>query len=423
MAEFSRLNGYDVKDKIARQNIGNLSELNTEEKSNLVDAVNENKLQLNDHEENKTNKDELNQQRLQVTYNTTGMYEKGTPVSIRTNSTGRPPIMGLNVPKGCATYSDRDTAGLQISTSPNIPLLDYNFDDAIYTSTTVECPSMTDEVAERLSNTDLTDVIIDTYISSDERYSSIIDSFDKDTKTFTIKEGWFLVGSDGNTTYTPTTGLNFRVGITTKVWGENIVTHLTDNDTTTSATVSEMELVSNKQSNSSKIIDGIGGGTQSTAYGVVMRGKIKNAYMSVNPETRAFYSYFESPSDNKYLLFTDTVANQNAHYITSNWIFSDLKFRREIVTTASMTNKQATIKFLTDSTPTDVAFEQPVAGAGADNNNGKILIVINAGSNSHNLNYQTYWNNTNTTITIAGNSSLILVSDGDRWYKISELTN
>lgn len=41
MAEFSTLNGYGVKDAQARANIGTLSELTTDEKTTLTDAVNE----------------------------------------------------------------------------------------------------------------------------------------------------------------------------------------------------------------------------------------------------------------------------------------------------------------------------------------------------------------------------------------------
>lgn len=41
MGDFTKLNGYDVKDSEARTNIGTLTSLNTNEKSNLVGSINE----------------------------------------------------------------------------------------------------------------------------------------------------------------------------------------------------------------------------------------------------------------------------------------------------------------------------------------------------------------------------------------------
>ena len=41
MSDFIKLNGYYVKDNTARNNIGNIEELRTANKDNLVDAINE----------------------------------------------------------------------------------------------------------------------------------------------------------------------------------------------------------------------------------------------------------------------------------------------------------------------------------------------------------------------------------------------
>ena len=46
MASFSRLNGYDVKDNTARFNIGDITQLNTSAKENIVSAINEHNTKL-----------------------------------------------------------------------------------------------------------------------------------------------------------------------------------------------------------------------------------------------------------------------------------------------------------------------------------------------------------------------------------------
>lgn len=205
MADISKITlesgTYDIKDATLREEIQNYTKLN-----------------------------ELHQQRLQGNGTTHGMREDGAVLSIVSNNDDPCDVMDITTSAQTATYSNRDSVGAFVYAYPNNPILDYNEDDAIYTATTVQCPSLTEEQITLIKSLDLSNCIFDSYNVSDEtfaRYSALINSFDEDTKTFTIKAGFYGVAdSNVGTTYTPANATNFYIGLCTKVWGANILANL-----------------------------------------------------------------------------------------------------------------------------------------------------------------------------------------------------
>lgn len=290
----------------------------------------------------KTNIDELNQERLQSKYNTYGMNEKGVGLSAMVNSDiNKPGIMGFGNPAEVSSYTQRDCAGLYIRALPSIPILNYNKNDAIYTSNSVIADSLTDEEIDNLKNTDLTDTVIDTYNinqGSIVRCSGLIDRFEAETKKFYIKESFYGVPSQSQMV-TPPNNTNFYIGLCTKVWGANIVSKLPSDSLANSATGAEIELVNLKETSiDNTILDlvGIPVEGKTVQYGLKIRGKASNRPVSRGIDLKNIsYIILNSQiedSGEHYIIFNQNLEGKTTFYIYGDGRMTRLAYQRDLIT-------------------------------------------------------------------------------------------
>lgn len=290
----------------------------------------------------KTNIDELNQERLQSKYNTYGMNEKGVGLSAMVNSDiNKPGIMGFGNPAEVSSYTQRDCAGLYIRALPSIPILNYNKNDAIYTSNSVIADSLTDEEIDNLKNTDLTDTVIDTYNinqGSIVRCSGLIDRFEAETKTFYIKESFYGVPSQSQMV-TPPNNTNFYIGLCTKVWGANIVSKLPSDSLANSATGAEIELVNLKETSiDNTILDlvGIPVEGKTVQYGLKIRGIASNRPVSRGIDLKNIsYIILNSQiedSGEHYIIFNQNLEGKTTFYIYGDGRMTRLAYQRDLIT-------------------------------------------------------------------------------------------
>jgi hypothetical protein len=333
----------DIVDEINIIKINNSDTLIAELiKNATIDKINATIDKILNELTKKTNIDELNQERLQSKYNTYGMNEKGVGLSAMVNSDiNKPGIMGFGNPAEVSSYTQRDCAGLYIRALPSIPILNYNKNDAIYTSNSVIADSLTDEEIENLKNTDLTDTVIDTYNinqGSIVRCSGLIDRFEAETKTFYIKESFYGVPSQSQMV-TPPDNTNFYIGLCTKVWGANIVSKLPSDSLANSATGAEIELVNLKETSiDNTILDlvGIPVEGKTVQYGLKIRGQASNRPVSRGIDLKNIsYIILNSQiedSGEHYIIFNQNLEGKTTFYIYGDGRMTRLAYQRDLIT-------------------------------------------------------------------------------------------
>lgn len=390
MADISKIQlldeTYDVKDEIARETL-----------------------------EEKTNLDELHQVRLQGNGSTYGMRENGAVLSFRTNNNEPCDVMDIHSSEETATYVNRDSVGAFIYAYPNNPILDYNYGDATYTTTTITCPSLTDEQIALIKSLDLSNCIYDSYDVENRtfaRYSSLIQSFDEDTKTFTINNHFYGVAdSNVGTSYTPENNTNFYIGLCTKVWGANILAHLS-NDIPKCISASGMEVsvanFRNEVASDTSIIDATGI-NNTIPYGIKSRGAITYGYYA-EPEYCAFASKVEQDSE-KYTLLARDENNDITKYIKSNGVESNNARPVQYIlnTGTNMANHQRYYIFTVQIDSSYTGFLSP------KNKLGLEIVVYNA----QNETTISYLNGSDQTVTkTLKEGANVWFSDGNAWLTI-----
>lgn len=374
----------------------------------------------------KTNIDELNQERLQSRYKTYGMNDKGVGVSAMVNSDlVKPGIMGFGGPEEISTYTQRDCAGLYVRALPSIPILDYNKNDAIYTSNSVVAGSLTDDEVEKLKNTDLTDTVIDTYNinqGSIVRCSGLIDRFEPETKTFYIKKSFYGVPSQWQQIIPPN-NTNFYIGLCTKVWGENIVSKLPSDSLANSATGSEIELINLKESSiDNTILDLVGTPVEgkTVQYGLKIRGKAPNRPVSRGIDFKNIsYIIMNSQIDDTgehYIIFNQNLEGKTTFYIYGNGRMTRLAYQRDLIQSKTQLPNRL-IGYHIYSIPnydgSPVTFLNP-----SDDriSAGTTYILQNGSANNLVLSYT--GDNVAKTITIPRGKTKMIISDGATWNLI-----
>lgn len=374
----------------------------------------------------KTNIDELNQERLQSRYKTYGMNDKGVGVSAMVNSDlDKPGIMGFGGPGEISTYTQRDCAGLYVRALPSIPILNYNKNDAIYTSNSVVAGSLTDEEVEKLKNTDLTDTVIDTYNINQGtivRCSGLIDRFEPETKTFYIKESFYGVPSQMQM-ITPPNNTNFYIGLCTKVWGETIVAKLPSDSLANSATGSEIELINLKESSiDNTILDLVGTPVEgkTVQYGIKVRGKKPNRPVSRGIDFKNIsYIIMNSQIDDTgehYIIFNQNLEGKTTFYIYGNGRMSRLAYQRDLIQSKTQLPNRL-IGYHIYSIPnydgSPVTFLNPIDDRISA---GTTYIIQNGSAKDLVLSYT--GDNASKTLTIPKGKTKMIISDGATWNLI-----
>lgn len=377
---------YDIKDSKARSDIEGCTKLN-----------------------------ELHQERLQGNGSTYGMRENGAVLSFRTNNNEPCDVMDIHSSSEASTYVNRDSVGAFIYAYPNNPILDYNSNDTTYTATTVTCPSLTDSQIELIKSLDLNNCIFDSYDISNRsfaRYTSLIDSFDEDTKTFTIKSNFYGVADTyTGQTYTPENGTNFYIGLCTKVWGANILANLSDN-TPKCISASGMEVsvanFRNDVASDTTVIDATGIGNR-IPYGIKSRGNIDYGVYS-----EAVYCGFSSKvesDDQKYTLLARDENDDITKYIKSNGVESNNPQPVQYInsTNINMANFQKYYIFTTQVDSNYVGFLSPKNKLGVE------IVLYNA----QNETTISYLNGSDQTVTkTLKEGANVWFSDGNSWLTI-----
>lgn len=374
----------------------------------------------------KTNIDELNQERLQSRYKTYGMNDKGVGVSAMVNSDiNKPGIMGFGNPAEVSIYTQRDCAGLYIRALPSIPILNYNKNDAVYTSNSVVAGSLTDEDIEKLKNTDLKDTVIDTYNinqGSIVRCSGLIDRFEPETKTFYIKESFYGVPSQMQM-ITPPNNTNFYIGLCTKVWGANIVTKLPSDSLGNSATGAEIELVNLKESSTDNtILDLVGTPVEGKTvhYGLKIRGQASNRPVSKGIDLKNIsYIILNSQiedSGEHYIIFNQNLEGKTTFYIYGDGRMTRLAYQRDLIQSKTQLPNRL-IGYHIYSIPnydgSPVTFLNPTDDRILA---GTTYIIQNGSANNLVLSYT--GDNFSKTITIPRGKTKMIISDGATWNLI-----
>lgn len=374
----------------------------------------------------KTNIDELNQERLQSKYNTYGMNEKGVGVSAMVNSDiNKPGIMGFGGPGEISTYTQRDCAGLYVRALPSIPILDYNKNDAVYTSNSVVAGSLTDEEVEKLKNTDLTDTVIDTYNinqGSIVRCSGLIDRFEAETKTFYIKESFYGVPSQSQM-ITPPNNTNFYIGLCTKVWGGNIISKLPSDSLANTSTGLEIELVNLKDASiDNTILDlvGIPKAGKTVQYGMKVRGMAPDQPVSRGIDFKnisyiIMNSQIEDTGEH-YIIFNQNLKGKTTFYIYGDGRMTRLAYQRDLIQSKTQLPNRL-IGYHVYSIPnydgSPVTFLNPTDDRVLA---GTTYIIQNGSANDLVLSYT--GGNTAKTITIPRGKTKMIISDGATWNLI-----
>lgn len=374
----------------------------------------------------KTNIDELNQERLQSRYKTYGMNDKGVGVSAMVNSDiNKPGIMGFGNPAEVSSYTQRDCAGLYIRALPSIPILNYNKNDAVYTSNSVVAGSLTDEEVEKLKNTDLTDTVIDTYNinqGSIVRCSGLIDRFEAETKTFYIKESFYGVPSQSQMV-TPPDNTNFYIGLCTKVWGANIVSKLPSDSLANSATGTEIELVNLKEtSTDNTILDLVGTPVEgkTVQYGLKIRGKASNRPVSRGIDFKnisyiIMNSQIEDTGEH-YIIFNQNLEGKTTFYIYGDGRMTRLAYQRDLIQSKTQMPNRL-IGYHIYSIPnydgSAVTFLNPTDDRILS---GTTYIIQNGSAKDLVLSYT--GGNAAKTITIPRGKTKMIISDGATWNLI-----
>lgn len=407
-------------DKIINEKI--LNDVKKEIADNKTDT--EDKIeQLNNKLQDKTNLDELKQKRIQGNYYTTGMFEKGTMSSIVINSDSRPQIMGMTTPSRVATYTNRDCVGQFIYASPNIPILKYENNDAIYSNNGVELPTISEEDDLKLQNTDLSDVIIDTDgggTGSIVRYSAMIDRYEN--KKIYVIGGWYGVPSDGSTLYVPAKGTNLIIGMANKTWGQNIVVNLPSDNICASSTGIEVQVNNNRDtlSNDNTGIDILLSSTGNKPLpqtGLKIRCSSDKSYNdAINISGVYNIGIRESVrnANNSYFYYMTSPDGSVQAYLKGNGIISALKFEQELVTSTTHNYSKLvgykTIR-INNYDGSNIQFINVTS-----NDVGRIYFIQNVSGQT--LNY-VYTNGGGSTSKLAIETGIhLIISDGYSWAKI-----
>lgn len=366
---------------------------------------------------NKTNIDELNQKRLFSHYKTNGCFENGVGLASICNDFGdnRPQIMGFTNVDTLRHYINRDSAGFYVGNQCPELLLNYQNNDTIFTQTSVQCPSMTEEQITKIKNIDnIQNLVIDTIgVGSGENpegilaYSALINSFDENTKTFYIKEGFVPKPNIDENFYTPNNGTGIYIGYCTKIWGENIVANLQPNSMATSITGSEIEAKNNRGDvTDSCVIDAISMGAYEIQYGIKSRGRIQRSFYSENP---GFAGYvMKSPKSET--IYHHLLLDENGNIVSyekTNGKKSTLKNEIQVISNANQQMSALSGTYIFTAQLSNYQFLSPVsAGSGA------IIFIFN-GQPEFSVQYQ---NGTGTQTNLnLRNGGTILLSDGNFW--------
>lgn len=375
----------------------------------------------------KTNNDELHQKRLQAYYNTSGTFEKGVCLSAWSNppegvENARPGVEGITPenPQVLATYVPRDSVGLFVRCDGAKPLINYINTDTEYTSTTLYAPTI-DEIYPNLKYEDVEGCIIDTYGSSNNEdnalwFSGLIKSYNSETKTFEVYNGWYGAGTDGTKTYLPINGTKFYIGFNNKVYGANIVAVARNN--ATALTGLELQASAESAITGGKILDLIGsasvenGNYLETGCDVhaLSGSKIGHAYRYNSCSEKALSGYMET-ADNKYVIQNfDLNTKEETYFVKSNGVTSGLKLPLAVISNVNTACPKTYGIFA--FTFSETAYNWLATG---EVPNGSIYILINFSGHNITFNFTDSTSNTQKSFTLTPDQKAFVCNLGNDW--------
>ena len=380
---------------------------------NIINSINTINKTLN----NKTNIDELKQKRLFSHFHTKGCFEDGVGLASICNDFGenRPQIMGITDVETLRKYTNRDSAGFYVGNQSPELLLDYQSNDTIFTQTSVQCPSMTEEQIKKIEDIDnIENLIIDTNGKGTGSapvgvlaYTGLIQSFNKETKTFYIKEGFVPKPNIDDNFYTPNNGTGIYIGFCSKVWGENIIANLQQGSNATSVTGSEIDARNNRGDvTDGTVIDAVSSGDHEIQYGVKSRGKIQRSYYAETPS----YAGYVMKSPKSQSVYYHLLLDENGDIVSyekTTGAKSTLKNEIQVINNSNVAMSPLSGSYIITAQLENYQFLSPVsAGSGA------IIFIFNV-QNEFNVQYA---NGTGSTTSIQiRNGGTILISDGTFW--------
>ena len=376
----------------------------------------------------KTNNDELHQKRLQAYYSTSGTFEKGVCLSAWSNppegvENARPEVQGITPenPQVLATYVPRDSVGLFVRCDGAKPLINYINTDTEYTSTTLYAPTI-DEIYPNLKYEDVEGCIIDTYGSSNNEdnalwFSGLIKSYNPETKTFEVYNGWYGAGTDGTKTYLPINGTKFYIGFNNKVYGANIVAIARNKATALSGM--EVQATALSAITGGKILDLIGSASQDNNGGYLETGvevrslpgsKIGYPYKYKGASQQVLSGFLES-GENKYIIHNwDLNTKEETYYVKSNGQSSAL--RLQLDTISNVNTKCPKNHGIFAFTFSETAYNWFATG---EVPSGSIYILINYSGHDITFNYTDTTSNTQKSFTLTSGKKAFVCNLGNSW--------
>ena len=375
----------------------------------------------------KTNIDELHQKRLQAYYNTSGTFEKGVCLSAWSNppegvENARPEVQGIRPenPQVLATYVPRDSVGLFVRCDGAKPLINYINTDTEYTNTTLYAPTI-DEIYPNLKYEDVEGCIIDTYGSNNNEdnalwFSGLIKSYNPETKTFEVYNGWYGAGTDGTKTYLPINSTKFYIGFNNKVYGANIVAIARNN--ATALTGMEVQASAESAISGGKILDLIGsasaknGNYLETGCDVhaLPGSKIGYAYKYNRCSQKALSGYMET-ANNKYIVQNfDVNTKEETYFVKSNGQSSALRLQLDVI--SNVNTKCPKNDGIFAFTFSETAYNWFSTG---EVPSGSIYILINYSGHNITFNFTDTQSNTQKSFTLESGKKAFVCNMGNNW--------
>ena len=375
----------------------------------------------------KTNIDELHQKRLQAYYNTSGTFEKGVCLSAWSNppegvENARPEVQGIRPenPQVLATYVPRDSVGLFVRCDGAKPLINYINTDTEYTSTTLYAPTI-DEIYPNLKYEDVEGCIIDTYGSSNNEdnalwFSGLIKSYNPETKTFEVYNGWYGAGTDGTKTYLPINGTKFYIGFNNKVYGANIVAIARNN--ATALTGMELQASAESAITGGKILDLVGSASDKNGnyletgcdIHALPGSKIGYAYKYNRCSQKALSGYMET-ANNKYIVQNfDVNTKEETYFVKSNGRSSALRLQLDVISNVNTKCPKNDGIFVFTFSQTSYNWF-----ATGEVPSGSIYILINYSGHDITFNFTDTTSNTQKSFTLTSNQKAFVCNLGNSW--------
>ncbi|PFP30269.1 hypothetical protein COJ96_06035 [Bacillus sp. AFS073361] len=407
----------DAKAKEHEDSIGDLTTLQTTDKSSLVKAVNENTSSLAEKANQKTNV--FNKK----TFGTFGNAAVLSSMGNEPSDNPKPQVLGLTTTQQASTYSNRDSVAFYNSNRSKNPTFTTNTGTITYASLSVQFTGDATNLSKVVSG-----MLIDT-LHTPNHWASIVDYVDVANKTIYIKDGWYLVQDGGSATPSlPPNNIGFDVDLLTRVWGINNNVFLFAEDKTNSAVAEEIGLFNNVTDGATEGIDVVNFENKSN-YGVRVRhkdsepGVIGFSDGFVAQDTDSAFTFI---ADYSTQFLTKSVYNGNSStdgfQLTAEGKQNKVRLFATVYTNGQNVISSTTNKMIILNKTVVETFTIPTPVG----RSGEILFVLNQGTVNADLNVTdgkniVYDSRVLTAVTIVSKNNAILVSDGNSWIVVSGL--